>query len=96
VTHDIKPMVIKPAPVAPPLVQSSQPLVPPLTSLALFKDSDSGMQVSVVRDRLTGEVVEQVPTERVRRLAAMIRQQEVVAQELQSGEGAGPHIDLET
>lgn len=90
---DTKPVVVKQAP-AQPLIQT-MPLVPNLTSLALYKDPESGMQVSVVRDRVSGEVVEQVPTERVRRLAAMVRQQEVVAQELQSEAGT-PRLDLET
>ncbi len=71
-------------------------MVPPLTSLALFNDAESGMQVAVVRDRMSGDVVEQVPTERARRLAAMIRQQEHVAQELRQEGGETPHIDVRT
>ncbi len=85
----------KPAAPAPaPLLSSS--MVPPLTSLALFNDAESGMQVAVVRDRMSGDVVEQVPTERARRLAAMIRQQEHVAQELRQEGGETPHIDVRT
>ena len=80
---------------AQPLVQSL-PLVPNLTSLALYKDPESGMQVSVVRDRVSGQVVEQVPTERVRRLAAMVRQQEIVAQELHQDSAGTPRLDLQT
>ncbi len=68
---------------------------PPFTSLALYKDAASGLQVSVVRDRVSGEVVERVPTERALRLAAMVRQQEALAQELQQ-EGVTPRLDLKT
>ena len=53
---------------------ASQALNPPFTSLALYKDPESGLQISVVRDKLTGEV-EQIPTERMRRLAAMYKEQ---------------------
>ncbi len=83
------------APVAQPLV-SVPPLAPPLTSLALYKDPESGMQVSVVRNRITGEVVEQVPTERARRLAAMVHEQQVVAQDLQQEASGTPRINLKT
>jgi len=82
---------------AAPLVGSSaQSLAPPLTSLGLWRDSESGLQVAVVRDRVSGQVVEQYPTERARRLAAMVRQQEIVAQELQQDQGGSGHIDLKT
>lgn len=86
-----------PVPAAPVVsVASTPPLAPDLTSLALYRDSESGMQVAVVRDRISGEVVEQFPTERARRLAAMVRAQEVVAQELQGASGDMPHLDLKT
>lgn len=54
------------------------------------------MQVAVVRDRVSGKVVEQFPTERALRLAAMVRQQEVVAQELQIEQAGTPRVDLKT
>jgi hypothetical protein len=81
---------------APPLVGGGATMAPPLTSLALWKDGESGMQVAVVRDRVSGEVLEQFPTERARRLAAMVRQAEMLAQELQSQAGSEPRIDLKT
>ncbi len=77
-------------------VVSTQPLVQPLTSLALWRDGETGMQMAVVRDRVTGQVVEQFPTERARRLAAMVKQQEAMAQSLQSDSAGVPHIDLKT
>lgn len=57
---------------------ASQALSPPFTSLALYKDAESGLQVAVIRDKMTGEV-EQIPTERMRRLAALYREQEEMA-----------------
>jgi hypothetical protein len=82
---------------APPLVGGGPGnLAPPLTSLALWRDGESGMQVAVVRDRVSGQVVEQFPTERARRLAAMVRQQEMLAQELQRQQVDTPHIDVKT
>lgn len=90
--------VSKPAapPVAPVPALSTAALAPPLTSLALFKDAESGMQVAIVRDKMSGDIVEQVPTERARRLAAMLRQQETVAQNLRQDGGETPHIDVKT
>lgn len=85
-----------PVPDVAAMTGSSQPLVDPLTSLALWTDSASGMQVAVVRDRVSGKVVEQFPTERALRLAAMVRQQEVVAQELQIEQAGTPRVDLKT
>lgn len=81
---------------APVVSMPSANLAPPLTSLALYKDSESGMQVAVVRDRVSGQVVEQLPTERARRIAAMVRQQDMLAQELQAQTGDTPHVDLKT
>lgn len=75
---------------------SSQPLVDPLTSLALWTDSASGMQVAVVRDRVSGKVVDQFPTDRALRLAAMVKAQEVMAQELQAEQTGMPRLDLKT
>lgn len=87
---------IKVPSVAPQLSSAAPPLVPNLTSLALYRDSESGLQVAVVRDRVSGQVVEQFPTERARRLVVLVKQQEAVAQELQ-GTGAGvPRIDIKT
>lgn len=88
-------VVAKAAAPAPSNPLVSTPLVPPLTSLALFKDSESGLNVSIVRDRVSGQVVEQTPNERTRRLAAMTRQQEELAQQLQRAEVA-TRLDLET
>ena len=88
--------VAKAATPAPVVSMPSANLAPPLTSLALYKDSESGMQVSVVRDRVSGQVVEQLPTERARRIAAMVRQQDMLAQELHAQTGDMPHIDLKT
>lgn len=84
-----------PVSVAEPLI-STPPLAPNLTSLALYKDPATGMQVTVIRDKVTGEVIEHVPTERALRLAAMVRQQEAVAQELQQDASGTPRLDLET
>lgn len=90
-------VALKVATAAPPLVGgSANTLAPPLTSLALWRDGESGMQVAVVRDRVSGQVVEQFPTERARRLAAMVRQQEMLAQELQRQQADTPHIDVKT
>lgn len=92
-----QPVVVKTvATTAAPLVEAA-PLAPPLTSLALWRDSASGMQVAVVRDRVSGEVVEKFPTDRALRLAAMVRQQ-VLAQELQAQQEqtGNPRIDLQT
>jgi len=90
------PIPVKTAAPAPaPMVQTA-PLVQPLTSLALWRDGETGMQMAVVRDRVTGEVVEQFPTERARRLAAMVKAQEVVAQELQMEQLGTPRLDLKT
>lgn len=75
---------------------SSKPLVEPLTSLAIWTDEDSGMQVAVVRDRVTGQVVEQFPTERARRLAAMVKQQEHMAQELHTEQAGTTRLDIKT
>lgn len=84
------------APQVAPMVTTAAPLVQPLTSLALWRDSETGMQMAVVRDRVTGEVVEQFPTERARRLAAMVKAQEAVAQELQMEQAGTPRLDLKT
>lgn len=82
---------------APPLVESAAPaMAPPLTSLALWRDMESGMQVAVIRDRVSGEVVEKFPTDRAIRLAAMVKQQEAMAQELQQQELGTPRVDLKT
>ncbi len=89
-------VALKVATAAAPLVGGGQSLAPPLTSLALWRDGESGMQVAVVRDRVSGQVVEQFPTERARRLAAMVRQQEILAQELQRQAGGEPSIDVKT
>lgn len=96
-TPDAQPTVEAPKPAPAPVVSMPQgTLSPPLTSLALYKDNESGLQVSVVRDRVSGQVVEQVPTERARRIAAMMRQQDMLAQDLQGPGGENPHIDLKT
>ena len=91
-----QPVVVKTVATAAPLVETA-PLAPPLTSLALWRDSASGMQVAVVRDRVSGEVVEKFPTDRALRLAAMVRQQ-ALAQELQAQQEqtGNPRIDLQT
>lgn len=83
------------APAAAPMVQSA-PLVQPLTSLALWRDGETGMQMAVVRDRVTGEVIEEFPTERARRLAAMVKAQQAVAQELQMEQLGTPRLDIKT
>lgn len=56
------------------------------------------MAVSVVRDRVSGTVVEQVPTERARRLAAMMRQQEALAEGVRKEQHMteGSHVDMKT
>ena len=79
-----------------PSVPAAAPLVQPLTSLALWRDGETGMQMAVVRDRVTGEVVEEFPTERARRLAAMIKAQQAMAQELQADQAGTPRLDLKT
>lgn len=82
---------------SPPVAASGlQNLEPPFTSLALYKDTASGLQVAVIKDKLSGDVVEQIPSERVRRLAAMLRQQELAQQLRQEESGEDPHIDLTT
>jgi len=84
------------APVPTTPMVSTAPLVQPLTSLALWRDSETGMQMAVVRDRVTGEVVEEFPTERARRLVAMVKAQQAVAQELQMEQLGTPRLDLKT
>lgn len=95
-TQQVPAETAKAATPAPVVSMPSANLAPPLTSLALYKDSESGMQVAVVRDRVSGQVVEQLPTERARRIAAMVRQQDMLAQELHAQTGETPHIDLKT
>lgn len=90
------PIPVKTAAPAPAPMVSSAPLVQPLTSLALWRDGETGMQMAVVRDRVTGQVVEQFPTERARRLVAMVKAQEAVAQELQMEQLGTPRLDLKT
>lgn len=88
--------VVAPQVVGQHLAASGPMFTPPFTSLALYKDAASGLQVSVVRDRVSGEVVERVPTERALRLATMVRQQEALAQELQQKGSDSPRLDLKT
>lgn len=95
VPDGVKPAAPQLAPMV-PSVPAAAPLVQPLTSLALWRDGETGMQMAVVRDRVTGEVVEEFPTERARRLAAMVKAQEAMAQELQADQAGTPRLDLKT